>query len=95
MARKYQAIWQRLKNSSTLACTVEVHRLIVARVVKAVIKEKDMDVAFKLANEKSPLRLTVERIPLADKRHVRIEFKLKQRYGGLADVKKELSTADL
>lgn len=94
MARKYQQIWQRLKSSKDLTCTVQVHRLIVARVVKAVIKEKDMDAAFKIANEKSPLRLAVERISLADGKHVRIEFKLKQRYG-LVDVARELTVESL
>jgi hypothetical protein len=63
-------------------------------VVKAVIKEKNEDTAFKIANEISPLKLTIKRIALADKRHVRLEFKLKQRYG-LVAIKKELSTTDL
>ena len=93
--RKYQPLWIRLKNSSKgFKCTVEVHRLIVARVVKAVIKEKHMDLSFKLANEANPVRLVVKRIPLADKKHVRIEFSLQPTYG-LADIKSEVSMEDI
>lgn len=87
MLRKYQQIWLKLKNSNNNVCTVEVHRLIVARVCKAVIKEKDMDVAFKMANEHNPVRLAIKRVPLADKKHVRIEFQLKSR--GLDNIRKE------
>lgn len=86
--RKYQPLWNRLKESVTHVCTVEVHRLIVARVVKAVIKEKDMDSIFKMANEKNPVRLAIKRIPLADRKHVRIEFSLVARYG-LDEIRKE------
>lgn len=86
--RKYQGIWERLKERNS--CTVEVHRLIVARVVKAVIKEKNNDVAFKMANPLDKLYLSIRRIKLADGRNYRIEFKLKQRYG-LDDVKKEIN----
>lgn len=92
--RKYQPLWIKLKDSQIHKCTVQVHRLIVARVVKAVIKEKDMDLGFKLANESNPVRLAVKRIPLADKKHVRIEFELKPRYG-LADIRNEVTLEDL
>jgi len=87
MARKYQPVWVRLKESKNHICVVEVHRLIVARVVKAVIKEKDMDLAFKMANEHNPVRLAVRRIPLAGGKQVRIEFELKSR--GLDEIRKE------
>jgi hypothetical protein len=78
VARKYQALWDRIKNSESHTCTVEVHRLIVARVVKAVIKEKDVDTVFKMANEKNPAQLAIKRIPLADKKHIRIEFRAQE-----------------
>lgn len=86
--RKYQPLWDRLKESVEHKCTVQVHRLIVARVVKAVIKEKDMDVAFKMANERNPVRLVKRVLELADKKHCRIEFQLVSR--GLDDIKKEV-----
>lgn len=79
--RKYQPLWDKLKNSKDHKCIVEVHRLITSRVVKAVIKEKDQDLAFKMANEKNPVRLVKKIIPLADGKHVRIEFQLKATYG--------------
>lgn len=85
--RKYQPLWERLKESPDYTLFVQVHRLIVARVVKAVIKEKDLDLAFKLANKHNPVRLAVETKELADKKHVRIEFRLKSR--GLDDIRKE------
>lgn len=92
--RKYQPLWDRLKSSTGHKCTVEVHRMIVAKVCKAVIKEKHQDLGFKLANEKNPVRLAVKVIPLADKRHVRIEFVLKATHG-LADIKSELELEDV
>lgn len=94
MARKYKPLWDKLRSSATHKCTVEVHRLIVARVVKAVIKEKDQDLGFKIANEKNPVRLAVRRLMLADKKHVRVEFELKPRYG-LADIRTELALEDV
>lgn len=86
--RKYEGIWHKLKHE--YKCTLQVHKLIVARVVKAVIKEKDKDLAFKMANDKDKLYLAIKRIELADKKHVRIEFRLKQRYG-LVPITEEIS----
>lgn len=88
MARKYQELWDKIKSSESHTCTVEVHRLIVARVTKAVIKEKNQDTAFKMANEKNPVDLKIKRIKLADNKHFRIEFRLKPRYG-LDDIRQE------
>jgi len=85
--RKYQQIWEKLKDR--YICNVEVHKLIAARVVKAVIKEKNNDVAFKLANSHDKLYLAIQRLRLADGKHIRIEFRLKKRYG-LEDVQKEI-----
>lgn len=83
--RKYQKIWELLKDRK--ACCVEVHRLIAPRVVKAVIKEKDADKAFKLVNPLERPYLAIERIALVDGKHIRLQFTLKQRYG-LADIVK-------
>lgn len=77
--RKYEPVWMDLKKKKS--CIVQVHRLIAPRVVKAVIKEKNMDVAFKMANDKDRLSLKIRRIELADKKHIRIEFRLVQRFG--------------
>jgi hypothetical protein len=77
--RKYQKIWELIKDNKH--CYVEVHSLIASRVVKAVIKEKDGDVGFKLANPLDKPYLAIERITLARKELVRLEFRLKQRYG--------------
>lgn len=77
--RKYQKIWERLKDKRT--CFVEVHKLISSRVVKAVIKEKDNDAAFKLANSLDKPVIAIKRILLVDRKTVRLEFTLKQRYG--------------
>lgn len=85
--RKYQPVWNRLKESVNNTCFVQVHKLIVARVVKAVIKEKDKDLVFKMANDKNPCRLAIKRIPLSDGKHIRVEFTLKSM--GLDDIKKE------
>ena len=84
--RKYQAIWERLKRSQ--ACAVGVHKAIVARVIKAVIKEKYNDTAFRLANANSAelIRLRIKKIKLGDGKHTRVEFRLTQRFG-LEDIK--------
>jgi hypothetical protein len=95
MARKYQPLWDRLKDSSKgHRCTVQVHKFLISRVIKAVIKEKNMDLAFKMANEKNPARLVKRIIALADNKHVRIEFELKCTHG-LADIKSELELEDV
>lgn len=44
--RRYQVIWNALKKDKH--CTITVHPALHARVIKAVIKEKDMDVGYKL-----------------------------------------------
>lgn len=85
--RKYQPLWDKLKVSDSHSCTVQVHKLITSTVVKAVIKEKNQDVAFKMANERNPVRLVVKTSLLSDKKHNRIEFKLVSL--GLDDIKLE------
>lgn len=87
MGRKYEPIWNNIKKDGS--CNVQVHKLISGRTVKAVIKEKNQDLAFKMANDRDKLFLSIRRIKLADNKHIRIEFKLKQTYG-LVDVKQEI-----
>lgn len=85
--RKYEPVWNRLKLNGSIV--LQVHRLIAARVVKAVIKEKNQDVSFKMANDKDKLYLAIGRIALSDGKHVRLELRLKQRFG-LVDVEQEI-----
>lgn len=88
-SRKYQSVWEQLKTAVDKRCTVEVHELIVDRVCKAVVKEKDIDTAFKLANKDDPVQLRMWRSRVAAKpKHFRVEFRLKQRFG-LSQIKKE------
>lgn len=77
--RKYSVIWERIKVKGN--CTVEVHPVIVARVKKAVIKEKNNDVGFKLLNDHDHffLRITVEET--SNKAVSKIKFVLKQSLG--------------
>lgn len=86
--RKYQSVWERLKTAVDKRCIVEVHKLIVDRVCKAVVKEKDIDTAFKLANKDDPVQLRIKRLPSAKEKHFMVEFKLRQRFG-ISAIKKE------
>lgn len=54
--RKYEIIWTTLKEKRKV--TLEVHPAMVERVKKAVIKEKDMDLAVKLINDIEKPRLS-------------------------------------
>jgi hypothetical protein len=47
--RKYQPIWEALKKKERVV--LEVRLVFVARVKKAIIKEKNMDVGFKVVND--------------------------------------------
>ena len=53
--RKYQPIWERLKKRDRVV--LEVEPWLARRVKKAVIKEKDSDIPFKIMNELERLRL--------------------------------------
>lgn len=54
-ARQYYGPWLLLKKNGSLR--LKVHPALVARVKKAIIKEKDIDLAFKLINDYDPCRL--------------------------------------
>lgn len=78
--RKYQVIWNRIKAKNR--CMIETHPALVARVKKAVIKEKWRDVGFKFQNDHDHffLDISVEAIPDVYDR-VRITFELRQSIG--------------
>jgi hypothetical protein len=73
--REYQPIWDRIKRRDKVTIQVPAAWLI-SRVVKAVIKEKDMDIAFKAINREK-FRLRVVREP----EKLRVTFHLIQRLG--------------
>lgn len=80
MARKYAAIWQKIK--TTGRCTVESHPAYFARVRKAVIKEKNMDLGFKVLNDHDRFFLKIEMMPdKKDAMKSKIRFILKQQLG--------------
>jgi hypothetical protein len=69
--RKYQPIWDRLKNKDE--CAIKVANIVLMeRVIKAVIKEKDMDKGFQLLNPLEKFRLNIQR----DKETCKVTFKL-------------------
>lgn len=74
--RKYQAIWERIKRRDLCEIMIS-HPRDVARVKKAVIKEKNSDVGFKVVNELDPHRLHISYDPEVGK----MTFVLKQMYG--------------
>ena len=46
--RKYQPVWEQIKINKI--CELSAHRLHHPRIIKAVKKEKDMDILYKLEN---------------------------------------------
>lgn len=44
--RQYQPIWEQIKLN--LSCDISAHRAHHLRIIKAVVKEKDMDIAYKM-----------------------------------------------
>lgn len=48
MSRMYQPAWENLKVSKTKSIEIVAHPKLHARIYKAVIKEKDMDILYKL-----------------------------------------------
>jgi len=76
--RKYQVIWETLKSKGK--CTVEVHPALCGRVKKAVIKEKNNDLGFKVLNDHDYFFLKVEKT-VKTPEITTMTFKLKQRIG--------------
>lgn len=83
--RKYESIWQRLKAHPKHEIRVEVHKALVRRIVKAVTKEKYIDLGFKLLNEDDYLFLEIEKEAKNDNIII-VKFILKRRLG-LEDIK--------
>ena len=77
--RKYQPIWIEIKQKKK--CVLSAHPLLFKRIIKGVIKEKDRDMAFNVANDLDSLYLDIQR---DEEKHL-ITFRLKQRIG-IADV---------
>lgn len=73
--RKYQPVWERLKKLGS--CTLEVPPSFVARVKKAIIREKHRDLGFKTINDDDVYRLTIS----YDISTKRLRFDLKARFG--------------
>lgn len=83
--RKYQAIWEKIKKEKK--CIVVAPAIVHARIVKAVIKEKYSDAAFKLCNTHDYFYLT----HVSDRKANKITFTLHQRLGleGIKDTPDE------
>lgn len=80
MASKYRPIWIKIKKTGK--ATVSAHPLLFRRICKAVIKQKDLDLAFKVANDFDSFKLHIHR----DVEKHQITFVLKQRIG-IEDIK--------
>ena len=69
--RQYEPAWNKLKQDTELRIAAEpsVHK----RIIKAVIKEKDMDIIYKLSCEEECKRAVIS----YSRQHKMIVFKLK------------------
>lgn len=79
MSRLYEPVWERIKKyaKESKAVTLEVEPGLVARVKKAVIKEKHIDLGFKILNDHDNFFLEI----VYEKTTKRLRFKLKQTLG--------------
>jgi len=78
--RLYQEIWDNVKKNGT--CTVEVLPCFQARVKKAVFKEKNNDLGFKVLNHHDHFYLKVDNPVVNGKTYTgRLKFTLKQSLG--------------
>jgi hypothetical protein len=58
--RQYEPVWIEIKLQGI--CKISAHRAFHKRIIKAVVKEKDLDLGFKLeTSEKSPAQISVLR----------------------------------
>ena len=46
MARQYQPIWEQIKEIGV--CEISAHKVYHRRIIKATVKEKDLDLGYKL-----------------------------------------------
>lgn len=49
--RQYQEIWERIRDSKKNSVRLQVEPILVPRVKKAIIKEKHLDLGFKVLND--------------------------------------------
>jgi hypothetical protein len=78
--RKYQPIWQALKDHNT--CTVSAPKHLHRRIIKAVIKEKDMDTLYKFQHAEDFRKKVIEK----EIDGSTIKFKLVVAVPGLGDI---------
>lgn len=74
--RAYQTLWETIRDTPEFV-TIEVHPGLINRVVKAVMKEKYNDLAFKLMNTHDSFRLEISK----DREKGVVRFKLQARLG--------------
>lgn len=79
--RKYQIIWELIKKDGK--CTLQVHPALQSRVKKAIKKEKETDLAFKILNDHDYFYLRMKNPVGVDGKVMkdRLECILKQRLG--------------
>lgn len=75
LERKYSPIWERLKAKGK--AVLECNALGFKTIKKGVIKEKDKDIGFKVANDKENFRLKITYDPATQ----RATFILKATFG--------------
>lgn len=78
--RQYQPIWEQIK--TILSCDISAHRAHHLRIIKAVVKEKDMDTLYKMERSEAHTKaiMTSKRVGAV------IKFKLTVRpYDTLED----------
>lgn len=77
--RKYQPAWEQIKKRAVdnKSLTLEVHPTFFSRVIKAIIKEKNNDLGFKVLNSSDNYRLVITQKP----KDSRLIFKLKATLG--------------
>ena len=78
--RKYQPIWLALKEHRT--CTISAPKHLHARIIKAVIKEKDIDLLYKFQHAEDFSRKVIQKEVAGST----ITFKLVTATPGLGDL---------
>lgn len=75
--RAYQELWETIRDNNLLPITIECHPELMDRIIKAVMKEKLNDLAFKLMNTHDTFKLEIVR----DREKGIVSFKLKAKLG--------------
>lgn len=74
--RAYQELWETIRDTEEIV-KIKCHPKLIDRIVKAVMKEKLNDLAFKLVNTHDSFRLEIKR----DTEKGEVSFKLKAKLG--------------